>query len=149
MYKLVKEKTKFKKITELKKEYQFAFSIFFMNVLYTLLLLPAFVCLIYLNIIQYAQTSVILSRQLIIAQFAYSASLLIVSFEFLFTFFVNILFNKIFRQEFLVFTKQLVCLLPISYVNDSHNTYTENKKNSNSVCNSKSSLYKNKIRNLN
>jgi len=131
MYKLVKEKTKFKKITELKKEYQFAFSIFFMNVLYTLLLLPAFVCLIYLNIIQYAQTSVILSRQLIIAQFAYSASLLIVSFEFLFTFFVNILFNKIFRQEFLVFAKQLVFLLPISYVNDSHNTFTENKKNSN------------------
>ena len=131
MHKLVKEKKKFKKISELNKEYHFAFSIFFMNVLYTLIMLPGLITLIYLNIIQYAQTSNIQSREVIIAQFAYSVALVIITYEFFFTFFVNIVFNKIFRKEFLIFVKQILGILPKSYVNDSQNFASDNKKNSN------------------
>ena len=129
MYKLIKEKTKFKRLNELNKEYHFAFSIFFMNILYTLLLLPTFIALIYLNIIQYAQASNIQSREVLIGQFAYTVGLSIASYELFFTFFVNILFNKIFRKEFLVFVRQLWCLMPISYVNDSQNVVNENNRN--------------------
>ena len=85
VYKLIKEKSKFKRLNELHKEYQFAFSIFFMNLMYILLLLPAFLILIYLNTIHYSdQPSNSLNREVIIWQFAYGVALVIVSYEFFF-----------------------------------------------------------------
>ena len=109
--KIIKEKSKVS--DALKKEYQFAFSIFFMNALYTLLLLPAFFILVYLNITQYGhgqQLSITLNKEVLIWQFAYGVALAIVSYEFLFTFFVNIFFNKMFKKELVVFLKQILLL---------------------------------------
>ena len=111
IYKLIKEKSKFKRLNELKKEYQFAFSIFFMNLLYILLLLPFILTTIYLNVLQYSrQSSQTLNTDLIKWQFIYGVAVTVVSYEFFFTFFVNILFNKMFKQELIIFMKQLFCL---------------------------------------
>jgi hypothetical protein len=136
MRKLIQEKTKFKRLTELNKEYHFAFSIFFMNVLYTLLLLPNFGAVVYLNIIQYASSAQIGTRDLIVAQFVFAIGVVVASYEFFFTIFVNLLFNKLFKKEFIIFLKQLVCLEPINFVKDSsnmgagssNNKLTRNKK---------------------
>lgn len=104
MIKLVRERVKLKRLNELRKEYQFAISIFFMNALYTLFLLPGFVIIIYLNAIQSYKN---LNIEVAVLQFAYVIALLIASCEFFFTFFVNILFNKIFKKELIVFLNEI------------------------------------------
>ena len=123
IYKLIKEKSKFKRLDELKKEYYFAFSIVFMNILYTILLLPAFSTLVYLTAFQYIQhPSIMQTRNLIIWQFAYAVSLVIVSYEFFFSIFVNILFNKMFKKELFAFLlKRLFCLGTNSNSSQSNN----------------------------
>ena len=99
VYKLFKLRGKFRSKSELKKEYIFAVSIFAMNVLYTLSLIPSFVAIIFLNLFDYDETSLIGTKRQTIVQFYFSLAILISSYSVSFPFFINLAFNKIFRSE--------------------------------------------------
>ena len=99
VYKLFKLRRKFRSKSELKKEYHFAVSIFAMNVLYTLSLIPSFIAIIFLNLFDYDETSLIGTKKQAIIQFYFSLAILISSYSVSFPFFINLGFNKIFRSE--------------------------------------------------
>lgn len=104
---LLNMKKKLNMTRSLSRELNFSFSIIALNILFLISILPNMVCLILLNIYQYGFKSQLTSKNLVIINLAFSASLYFLTYNFSFPFFVNLKFNKLFRKEFLLLLKNL------------------------------------------
>lgn len=93
-----------------KKDYYFAVSIITLNILFLLTQTPLLICLILLNMFQY---SVLYGTSIEVAwaNFFYTISLIVSSYNYAFTFLVNLKYNRLFRSEFM----KLVCFLKRFY----------------------------------
>ena len=84
----------------LSKEYQFAFTITILNLLYFVFELPFLVCLVLINVYGYNQSYISrTSNESAIASFAFMCSYVVSSFVYVSLFFVNVATNKIYRKE--------------------------------------------------
>ena len=100
-------KKKFNMTRSLSRELNFSFSIIALNVLFLISILPNIVCLILLNIYQYGFKSQLTSKNLVIINLTFSVSIFFLTYNYVFPFFVNLKFNKLFRKELVLFLKNL------------------------------------------
>ena len=99
----------------LSRELNFSFSIIALNMLFLISLLPNMVCLILLNIFQYGFKSQLTSKNLAIINFGFSISIFFITYNYAFPFLVNLKFNKLFRNELVLFIKKLRFKMKFSF----------------------------------
>ena len=99
----------------LSREFNFSFSIIALNMLFLISLLPNMVSLILLNIFQYGFKSQLTSKNLAIINFGFSISIFFITYNYAFPFLVNLKFNKLFRNEFVLFIKKLRFKMKFSF----------------------------------
>jgi len=104
IYKLFQIKRKIN--TASKKDYIFALSVSGLNTLFVVSLLPNFLAILYLNMIQYEQTSLIGSRKLQMANLYNLIGILLGTLNCCLNLFVILIFNRLFRSEFINLIKE-------------------------------------------
>jgi hypothetical protein len=104
IYKLLKIKNRAN--TANTRDYIFALSVSGLNILFILSLLPNFMAIVYLNVIQYEQLSVIGSRKLQMGNLYNTIGILMTSLNNCLNIFVIFIFNRLFRKEFMNLIKE-------------------------------------------
>ena len=85
----------------LSKEFKFAFTVIVMNVIYFVVELPVVFSVIFVNLYGYNETHIsTTSNESAIASFVYVCSFVVSSLVYVSLFFVNLITNKLFREEF-------------------------------------------------
>ena len=133
---LIESKKKLFVKKQLKKEYNFAFAVVFLNVLFIVTLLPSGIVLILLNLTGYRNTVTLSVRTSAIVNFSNLLTQYFAMYYNAFAFFVNLKFNKLFKKEFFSLVKRFsrisLCKKE-NQVSDSSNssriTHTHNKFN--------------------
>lgn len=106
IYKLKKAKLYFLNNNELKKEYYFAYSVAAFNIFFILSQIPNVICLLIMSYVQNSGFSMI-SKVYVYANLAVNMSLIITLFSYCCSFFTNLKFNILFRNEVLIFFYEL------------------------------------------
>ena len=84
----------------LRKEYKFAFTVIILNIVDFVTDMPFLISTIFINIYGYSQSYVTTtSNEAAIASFAYVAAGVLSLFMYVLLFFVNLISNKLFRNE--------------------------------------------------
>lgn len=105
IYKVIKTKAKYKKTSAAKKEYNFIRSIVALSVFFIVSLAPFVITLTVLNIM--SQLNQITTKAYLIVYLTYGLSILLSSYNYCFGFFVNLIFNSLFRHETVKFFKSI------------------------------------------
>ena len=100
IYKLFKTRHNINMPRSLRKEYKFAFTVIILNIVDFVSDMPFLISTIFINIYGYSQSYVTTtSNEAAIASLAYISSGVLSMFMYVLLFFVNLIFNKVFRKE--------------------------------------------------
>ena len=99
LHTLIKSRKNINLSRSMKNEYKFAFTILILNALFIISQTPLIVSLVYLNVIGYDESAPVNTSQLAIGNFFHTATVAIGTYMFISIFFVNMIFNKIYRRE--------------------------------------------------
>ena len=112
IYKLIKFKIKYTERKSLKRDFIFSLSIMALNILFLTSFAPNLVALIYLNALDLDSTlsSEFESEKSARALLFLSIGSVISTLDFCFNFFINLVFNKLFRAQFILFVYDLLSI---------------------------------------
>jgi len=104
IYKLIKTRARYKTNASSKREYNFARSIAALSIFFIISLAPFVISLTIMNIMSQLKQNT--TKAYLIVYLIYGLSVLLSTYNYCFTFFVNLKFNSLFRQETVKFLKR-------------------------------------------
>ena len=107
IYNLIKSRSNLSLQRSLYRDYKFSFTIVMLNLTFFITHTPLLLSLVYINSLNYYQSSQQLNADLILASFLSVIAALFSSWMYVSLFFVNLLFNKHFSNEFLTALEEI------------------------------------------